>query len=360
MDKSIVNLSNHQLTPADAAILSKGLSFIPTPQISKTPILEAANAFSRRLKLHNYFNERQWLKNSYSKQSFTGKSEWSPPDSKIDPELLTCISKFTKEIEQLKIQPEKSNTTQQDHSSLTKFCNNSDLVIKKADKGSAIVIMNKDDYLYEGYRQLRNTIHYKQLEEPMLLDTAKLITEILKDLEQTSVISEKQFKYLKPTENPRPRRFYTLPKIHKPLEKWTIPGKIPTGRPIVSDCSSESEKVAEFINDFLKSKAVKHPSYIKDTYDFVEKIKELDIPKDALLITLDVESMYTNIDHDKGLEAVQNAFEEHEKTPKFFAIMKLLELSLKRNDFEFNNENFLQLTGTALGSPLCQYLYGQI
>ena len=168
----------------------------------------------------------------------------------------------------------------------------------------------------------------------------------MKDL---SFISDKQFKYLKPCEKPRPRRFYTLPKIHKPIDKWTVPGKIPAGRPIVSDCSSESEKIAEFIDGFIKSKATKHPSYIKDTYDIVDNIHDLDIPKDALLITLDVESMYTNIVHDNGLEALEEAFEEHEKDAKFHAIMKLLEISLKCNDFEFNNEHFLQICGTSMG-----------
>ena len=33
---------------------------------------------------------------------------------------------------------------------------NPEIVIKKADKGSAVVIMNTTDYLREGYRQLRD------------------------------------------------------------------------------------------------------------------------------------------------------------------------------------------------------------
>ena len=54
---------------------------------------------------------------------------------------------------------------------------------------------------------------------------------------------------------------------------------------------------------------MKHPSYIKNTNDFVDKIAKLVILDGCLLITLDVESMYTNIDHAKGLKAVSEALQ---------------------------------------------------
>lgn len=44
---------------------------------------------------------------------------------------------------------------------------------------------------------------------------------------------------------PRPKRFYLLPKIHKEPEEWRLPGEIPQGRPIVSDCNSETYHTAE-------------------------------------------------------------------------------------------------------------------
>ena len=355
LDKNIVNLSKHELTVDERSLLNKGLSFVPTPKVIKTPIIEAVENFSRKLKLHNYFNSRPTLKNSYTKLPFTGKSTWVPPDDKIDSDVDTCISKIIEEISDLKIQDEEQNIKPEEIMALNELSKNSELVVKKADKGSSIVIMDKEDYIFECHRQLKNDQHYKTLEEPIFSDTARQITELLSELKSLSVITEKQFNYLKPCENPRARRFYTLPKIHKPADKWTVPGKIPAGRPIVSDCNSESEKVAEFIDDFIKSKATKHPSYIKDTYNFVETIQQLEIPKDALLITLDVESMYTNILHEKGLEAIENAFEDHEKDAKFHAIMKLLEISLKYNDFEFDNEYFLQICGEKdLWEPLLE------
>ena len=43
------------------------------------------------------------------------------------------------------------------------FRNNRDIVIKQADKGGNIVIMDKQDYLQEGQRQLSNNSHYELL-----------------------------------------------------------------------------------------------------------------------------------------------------------------------------------------------------
>ena len=51
------------------------------------------------------------------------------------------------------------------------------------------------------------------------------------------------------------------------------------------------KKVAEYIDSHLKLKASQHPSYIKNTYDFIDKIKDVLIPPNSLLITLDVESI---------------------------------------------------------------------
>ena len=69
--------------------------------------------------------------------------------------------------------------------------------------------------------------------------------------------------FLLPPINPKPRRFYMLPKIHKAFNSWTFPDKMPPGRPIVSDGNSESKNVTSFIDSILKAPAMKHPSYIK-------------------------------------------------------------------------------------------------
>jgi len=82
------------------------------------------------------------------------------------------------------------------------------------------------------------------------------------------------------------------------------------GRPIVSDISSESEHVSELLDHYLQPFAMTNFSYIRDSYDFIEKIKDLSIPADALLITGDVRALYTNMHIDLILSSVREVFEE--------------------------------------------------
>ncbi len=347
--RNIINLSTYKLDPEEVSLLEKGLSFVPTPKLSCSDLVAAAETFGLRLKRQTFFDKSYKSDKIFTSETkFIGKSNWCPPDSRLDPEVLACIDGFVQDVSQLEVLPERQNLSKSEFESLQKIRKNPDLVFKKADKGSATVIMSRELYIQEGYRQLNNGLHYKKLDQLIFLETSDQISQILLQLKTEGLLTKKQFEYLKPPSNPRPRRFYMLPKIHKPVESWTVPNKMPKGRPIVSDCSSESEKVASFIDDYIKYKAQTHPAFIKDTYDFVQKIRQLDIPDGALLITMDVESMYTNIDHEKGLQAVREAFVDS-KDPKLDAILKLLELSLKRNDFEFNNVFYLQTLGTSMG-----------
>lgn len=260
---------------------------------------------------------------------------------------MECIQNFTSEIDSLQILPEKNNISKHETLAIKELKSNTNIVIKKADKGSATVIMDKASYLLEGYRQLNNTDNYLEISEPIYHMTAIKIKDIVRKLLLLGLITDKQSKFLSPPQEPRPRYFYMLPKIHKAPESWTIPGKMPPGRPIVSDCNSVSKNVAGYVDSFLKPYAVQHPSYIKDTYDFVDKISKLFIPDDCFLATLDVESMYTNIDHELGIQSVKDVFPH--LNPPFDSIIELLELTLKSNDFVFDGKCYLQVRGTAMG-----------
>ena len=57
---------------------------------------------------------------------------------------------------------------------ITSLKNNKDILIKPADKGRAIVIMNKKDYLQEGFRQLANEKHYKKLDRDPTISSRKI------------------------------------------------------------------------------------------------------------------------------------------------------------------------------------------
>lgn len=71
--------------------------------------------------------------------------------------------------------------------------------------------------------------------------------KILDEMYQKDIINSKQRDYFMGSGTPRAKRFYLLPKIHKNAEKWSRPFGVPPGRPIVSDCNSETYSTAQYI-----------------------------------------------------------------------------------------------------------------
>ena len=81
------------------------------------------------------------------------------------------------------------------------------------------------------------------------------------------------------------------------------------------------------------------------------------LKNDDILVTVDVCSLYTNLDMTEGLEACREALEDrNDKKVHTDFIIKLLEIILKYNIFEFNEEMFIQMIGTAMGAvPAVSY-----
>ena len=84
-------------------------------------------------------------------------------------------------------------------------------------------------------------------------------------------------------------------------------------RPVISNCGTPTEQISEFLDRQLKPIMQKSWSYIKDSGDFIRKIKNLtDISEGAILVTADVVGLYPSIPHEAGLEALKKALDERE------------------------------------------------
>uniref|UniRef100_A0A3Q1HQT6 Uncharacterized protein n=1 Tax=Anabas testudineus TaxID=64144 RepID=A0A3Q1HQT6_ANATE len=129
--------------------------------------------------------------------------------------------------------------------------NQPNIIIKPADKGSKIVIMDKQQYAYEAYRQLDNQNHYRRITASLQPQIQLEIRSIVQQLYTDKFINAKQRDYLYGPNDPRMRLFYLLPKIHKESDTWTIPHEVPPGRPIVSDCNSCTYHISQYIDHFL-------------------------------------------------------------------------------------------------------------
>ena len=338
------------LTYPQLSLLNRGLNFIPTRGNSKGIIEQARfdlQNYHRRVKLWAFYEDTD----SGEKLPFMPPSSWTPPDPSVPAHIKELIKRDIDYFQDhFQILRTRSNLTPAENVALSELMHNPDIVIKPADKGSMVVVMDREQYIWEGNKQLQDTKYYKPLNKPIYLETMKKVLNIFQKIYEKKLINAKQKHYLIGDTEPRPRRFYLLPKIHKDPSKWSKPHEIPPGRPIVSDCSSETYRSAEFIDYFLNPLAKTHKSYIKDTYDFVQKIRNLTIPPDSILFTIDVDSLYTNIDIQEGIQAVKEIFDKNpNKHRPDKELLELLEINLTQNDFEFDDHFFLQIKGTAMG-----------
>lgn len=281
----VVLAQNFELTKAQYDLLSRGLSFIPTVDIGRDQKLQLEldlQSYHRKVRLAAYYRDSPVKK----MLPFVGPSSWTPPLEMLPPQIKTLIHS---DLENFKIHykflEEKLNISLDEIKVLRDLKNKKNIVIKPADKGSAVVILSREQYIMEVERQLNNLEYYRKLDGPMYLSTIPLVHKILDSLKKKKFINSKQRQYLSGCGQPRERRFYILPKIHKDPKTWTVPFEVPPGRPIVSDCGSETYFTAEYLDYYLNPISVKHPAYVKDTYYFIEIVKSLRIPPEFYFFT---------------------------------------------------------------------------
>ena len=170
--------------------------------------------------------------------------------------------------------------------------------------------------------------------------TKEYVKRILND----ELVDKKNKQYLL-HEDPKPGRFYILPKSHKVNNP---------SRPIVSSNNQPTECISQFV-DFHRQTLVLHYTVIRQRYHwFLNKLTAIDIlPDNALLVSLDVTSLYTNIPHNEGIDAcrffLQKRTNKHIPTE---TICDLIRIILTINNLTFNSKHYLQKHGTAMGTRM--------
>ena len=111
--------------------------------------------------------------------------------------------------------------------------------------------------------------------------------------------------------------------------------------------------MSEYVDENIKNLAKLGPSYINDTTHFLQLLSTISIQEEDLLVTIDVSSLYTNIIHEEGLQAMQDWMLQNNISHKRTEFIKKLgNLVLKHNYIEFKGQLFLQQQGTAMGTRM--------
>ena len=162
--------------------------------------------------------------------------------------------------------------------------------------------MNTRDYLTKIHTHLQDHNTYKPLtynpKSAIVNDTCTL-----REYMHSQHIMDKATKeFLLLPKNTRTPLFYDLPKIHKPGCPF---------QPIVSGCDGSTDPLSAYVTRFIQPLASNLPSRVKNTKHFLNLIKKLPpLLPNALLVTADVTSLYTNIPHEEGITAVIHFMEK--------------------------------------------------
>ena len=240
--------------------------------------------------------------------------------------------------------PTYPNLSKQELKSLRSLSRNKDLTIKKADKGSCIVVEDTTNYRDNGLSHLQDASIYRQLLGDPTEHMSESIGRFIDDLYSQNYIDRHTHLFLKPPNMPRTQGLYFLKKIHK---------NPPSIRPIVSGCNGPTEKISAFLDHYLKPLVPLMPSYTRDSGHIISTLETTPFPQNCILATIDVSSLYLNIPQDEGTFECLRSLEDRDLLPLPRDIMQtLFDIVLKCNVFSFHTHIYQQIQGTAMGTKM--------
>ncbi|XP_018367903.1 PREDICTED: uncharacterized protein LOC108764261 [Trachymyrmex cornetzi] len=255
--------------------------------------------------------------------------------SQIEPTIYRLPSEQTDNIRRQvtnilsKAKPPPPNITRQERLALQDLNRDTDIIVLPADKGNTTVVTS--DYKKK-IKNLLSDKAYKMLDR----DPTDTIAQNTKILVEKSNISNETKTTLKPT-NPLPPRLYGLPKVHKSNISL---------RPIVSAIHSPTYNLSRFLARTLQPLTEKTESHITNSTDFIQKIQKIRLRPIDLLVSFDVESLFTQV----PIKDTLNIIKASHEVP--LDLIPLIEHCLTSTYFSYNNQFYEQTSGAVMGSPI--------
>ena len=366
------NFTDKEMTDHQKAALCLGPGFVITRASSKIEQSRAEQLIYTSL---NRFIRQIHLRVLFSATPTTIASQFRVANPTFDPTPHVRLEPFISEyIEKLKIrfsnhltsETFKSSTLSSQHrlpttitTALKSLKEDSTIRVCLADKNLGFCVVTTDWYIGECLRHLENKDTY-ELCPSFLVTHNKIIDKSYQDLErimETFNIRSIEIKnfILQDWDHGKTLKLcslYILPKIHKPP-----PLK---ARPICPNPRTPLFFASRYLHTRLKPFMLAAPTYIKCSRDLIHKLVKLSVPLTCVIVIADVESLYPSIPLTsdtftrirKVLEIECLRDEMCMQANEIDFIMYLLEYVLTHNYVEFNDKIYLQISGTAMGTPV--------
>lgn len=194
--------------------------------------------------------------------------------------------------------------------------------------------------------QTKTVLHYGA-SVPRLTSDGLFIQQSVEHSLQTSMDTFLRDGVLPPGAHPF-AYFYALAKIHKPTLQT---------RPITSVSGSILHGLGLWLDEELKKVVAKLDYVTTSSSELAATLQALPpLPPNAVLFTADARSFYTNVDTAHALSVIADffaspAFAELHCDVSGPAILAGLTLLMRHSLFTFDRKFYVQLTGTAMGTP---------
>jgi len=332
---SIFNFSKRTLTEVETSVLNKGLKF--GIKNKKIDTYEMMTRFEELAQSLNWLEINPAENNDPLKANLSNKSTFIQQLQQMTYEFLELSKRA---LDSLNVE---------EHNALKTLPQDKTIVISKADKGNAVVIQDIESCRAKILEFLLQDGKFNKLSSDETIKRERNLQVYLRGLNKKNrnkKLSDLDYKRILPCGS-KAGVMYGLPKIHKdgcPL------------RPIILAVGTYNYKLAKYLVEIISPLLEKDDHTIKDTFDFVNKVSNLDTKVDKFMLGFDLESLFTNIPTLETIDIILKL--AYPRNTKFFhglikdELKHLLIICTQQSHFQFNNELFDQIHGVSMGAPL--------
>src|SRR5215467_9467952 len=147
--------------------------------------------------------------------------------------------------------------------------------------------------------------------------------------------------------NPMTPKGFGHIKLHKKEEDFRV---------IVDNSTAPSRLIAQQLNKVLQKLDINDMFSVKNTSEFVDRIKNVKLSSTSKLYSIDVVSLFPSIPIKDTLEFLREILSEKGSDEYVTEIMDILETTLQQNYFQFDKKIYILQDGLTMGNPLSSFL----
>ena len=364
---SVYNLSTQSLTEGEISLFALGPKFVPVTEVDPLDTKVDILRFSRKLLLKAHFHGSEFTDDSLIRPNsiLIPKKVKSEVLKNVIEDLEMFSNDFQEQVPKIHVD---DNLTPEQRQAIEIFKKREALVYFKADKGSAVVILDEDFYRNKVLELLSDTTKYMEVPNSAdLIVMTKLNTFIQVHSDAFTPTEKKAITDL----DYKSTNIYGVPKIHKSKIIKEALGHVngtymhvpnPADlelRLIFGGPVSPASGLAEWVDIILKRFLCKVKSRVKDVFEFIRRnpVFSPETLEFVELISLDVKSMYPNLEQNLGLPALRyfltrykSLLPQRSGSPiSVDVVINAMKFVLDSSTGYFNGGYYNQKMGTATG-----------